>query len=416
MTSSRLALPGGLAAVLAAMVLLALLVPRGLAVFPGLAGLLLYAAWPLAGYGRRPPLWRDAFFPVMAVIALAGFSALWSASGPDALERTGKAALVLLPGAVFLSAMRHAPLRDRAWWVLPAILAAGSLLIWFENSFDYPVYRLLRGIPPEDRVRHYELNRSMVVLVMLAIPCLPLLLTRARHGLLLAAAFTGCLLAAFSVTASQSAQIALIAAILTFAAFPVRCKISWVVLIVIIIIPVLLAPWLVTALFSALPHEQIAALKAGGGPANTFLTFVHKANVLPRLEIWDSVGRHILEQPWIGSGIEATRMVPAFDSRQLYQPGTTLLHPHNGVLQIWIEFGVLGAGLAATGLALLVWRISRIEDTLARRTALSLLAALMSVGVVGYGVWQGWWLGLIVFSAGLCAYTARARVRPAAAT
>ena len=380
---------------IAAILFLSLLMPRGLAILPGLVALGLYAAWPALKFSIPRPLpGRSLWVPVILIISLAALSGFWSNDLQECLERSGKIALVLGPGILFTALLTKLDLfSGRFWWIIPVTLAAGALMIWFENSFDYPVYRLLRGIGTGERVRRYELNRAMVVLVMCAIPCLSVLLSRQRHRFIMTGGLLACILGAFMVTESQSAQIALLVGVLSYILFPVKCRISWIALGILLCVGILTAPFLSIALFSMVPHD---AVSSGG-----IWDFIKSANMLPRLEIWDFASRYILEHPWLGYGVEATRRVPAFDNQQIYQPGLTLLHPHNGVLQIWMEFGLLGALLAAAGMGLLVKRIANLKDFTSRRTALALLLAFLSVGVVGYGLWQGWWLGLMILATGL---------------
>jgi O-antigen ligase len=112
----------------------------------------------------------------------------------------------------------------------------------------------------------------------------------------------------------------------------------------------------------------------------------------PRLEIWDFISRRALQSPFIGHGTEATKSI-TFDTAQLYQPGKTILHPHNFALQLWIEFGAFGAALGAAFLGDILSRIYKFDLPL-RRFSLALLMASLSVASTGYGLWQGWWLGV----------------------
>jgi O-antigen ligase len=395
--ANRFSFPVPMLAVLAIIIFVSILMPRSLAILPGLAGLCAFAFWPLFHHGERRPLPADILMTVSAVVALAALSSLWGFDAGDVLERTGKIALVLIPGALLAGTVRSRAYGGFSglWWVLPVATIAGAVLLCIEYRFGFPVYRLLRDIPAGQHVGTYEMNRSTVALVLIAIPLIPLVYDRMKArgwpgGKAMAATLCYGLvfIPVLLSTGSQTAQIAFFAGIVTLAAFPVRRRAAWAFLAAILCVGILSAPFVSQALFAHIPQD--AAAEKG------LWRWLVQANVFPRLEIWDFVSRYALHSPWIGYGLEATRMVEDFDSKQIYQPGLTVLHPHNIVLQVWMEFGLAGALLACAGTVLLLRRIYALEDLLARRMALSVFAAVMSVGIMSYGLWQGWWLGLIM--------------------
>ena len=74
------------------------------------------------------------------------------------------------------------------------------------------------------------------------------------------------------------------------------------------------------------------------------------------------------------------------------------MHPHNFALQLWIEFGLLGASISAAWISALVYLISKQPNILARRISLATLIATLSIASMGYGIWQGWWIGLLFYA------------------
>lgn len=113
-----------------------------------------------------------------------------------------------------------------------------------------------------------------------------------------------------------------------------------------------------------------------------------------RIEIWYAVAGRIMEAPWLGHGMDAARDVADWGMAHLYYPFDKILHPHNGMLQIWYEFGMLGAVFAATAW-LAVTR--RIGDAPVREVAMSLtlLSAMVLISSISHGLWQSWWLGAV---------------------
>jgi len=66
-------------------------------------------------------------------------------------------------------------------------------------------------------------------------------------------------------------------------------------------------------------------------------------------------------------------------------------HPHNMVLQIWLEFGAIGISFAIA-LTLMFFRfLGRLNHPL-QSYALATVASFATVGFVGYGLWQSWLL------------------------
>ncbi|GAB3123379.1 O-antigen ligase family protein [Novispirillum itersonii] len=136
-------------------------------------------------------------------------------------------------------------------------------------------------------------------------------------------------------------------------------------------------------------------------------------SLMHRMQIWTFGAERVLEKPLLGWGLDADRIMPgghtpvtlaSCHTGQVWSVGESLpLHPHNGPLQIWINFGLLGAALAA---ATLGWALSSIiERTRGNRGASALLTACLIPGFVvismGYGFWQSWLLATLWLAASL---------------
>jgi len=127
-----------------------------------------------------------------------------------------------------------------------------------------------------------------------------------------------------------------------------------------------------------------------------------------RLDIWRFVAERILERPFTGWGLDASRM---------FSPDI-LLHPHNAALQLWLELGAVGAGLAALFWAWVFGRLDRAEadDRPMTAAAAATASVYLIIGALSFGIWQEWWIALGVLAAASCAmgFIARhPRPRPA---
>jgi len=115
-----------------------------------------------------------------------------------------------------------------------------------------------------------------------------------------------------------------------------------------------------------------------------------------RLEIWDHVSGLIRTHVLTGHGFDTARVLGA-DAGLAPAGGTTsFLHPHNGMLQLWLEVGLIGVGLFLATAFLGLKRMA--GHTLDRRALAALAGGVTSAAVfwsISFGVWQGWWLSAL---------------------
>ena len=87
------------------------------------------------------------------------------------------------------------------------------------------------------------------------------------------------------------------------------------------------------------------------------------------------------------------------------------MHPHNGTLQVWLELGVIGAGLLAVVIAVSLLAQCQIRDRFDAAAALGASTVVLVSANLSFGIWQTWWLCTF----GLLAALLTAAVRPDAA-
>ncbi len=369
----------------AVMPLIALVAPRFIAYWPGIVGLCALVSFPFV-FGEKPEIPKTALLWIAAILGLAALSSLWAIDGGYVLERTLKIALVLLPGAALLAAARSVPLAAVRPFLPLCIwaVAAGAVLCALEIMLDFPLQRALNGLVSIKTIAPANLNRSVVAVLCVLFTAAGMALR--LYGQRAAGLFVAAILMV-AVTQSQSAQLGFIMAMICFLAFPFSRKKAWYGLAAILAAGVLAAPFLAMWMFDsfAAAVEQMPVLGRGGAFGSE------------RLEIWDKVGRYALQRPLYGYGIEATRLITDFDTAQIYRKGVTELHPHNFAIQLWIEFGVIGALAGAAFLAHVLKVLSSANPGQAR-IALPTFMIVLSAAAFGYGLWQGWFLGLIIFT------------------
>ncbi len=212
-----------------------------------------------------------------------------------------------------------------------------------------------------------------------------------KRRLLLSGGLAALALLVLSATASQSAQLAFLLIAAVALLFPYRWPAFWYALAFVIAAAILGTPWLAEAMFAHLAPWVVAHRTQE----------ISQAYIPNRMEIWDTVSRYALQSPWHGFGIDATRAVPAFDTQQVYQNDAKLPHPHNFAVQLWMEFGVIGALYGAGLMAFMLRFLMKQPSRAAQRIALPTLVACLSASAMTFSLWQGWWLGLLFFAAAL---------------
>ncbi|MDG2242272.1 MAG: O-antigen ligase family protein [Rhodospirillaceae bacterium] len=126
-----------------------------------------------------------------------------------------------------------------------------------------------------------------------------------------------------------------------------------------------------------------------------------------RITIWSRVSEFIGQNPLIGYGFDSSRIVGG-TAGLLPDPAgrTSFLHPHNGLLQVWLELGFIGVLLF---LATAAFSLRRILESSPKPLSLAVAAGTMTasatIWLLSFGIWQGGWLavlGLTVSNVVLC--------------
>ena len=370
-------------AFLASVPVLAISVPRILAYIPALMGLAGFASYYFV-YGQKPVWSRSAFLIAGVIIALMFASTLWAIDPAQSLERAQKTSPLLFAGALLLSVALMLKVEHLKPYLrfIPFVIFLTALAICLEISLDYPLYRLIRGYEFNVFVSLAVFNRATVTIAFLLIPALAIMRQFYSAQICLIAVLLT-IIPLLMMGESQSAQLALIVAMITYYVFPYKWKYSYAAAGLAIYALMLALPFIAMWAFNyAADIETVPGLGEGGGYAGA------------RMEIWDYVSRYIMKNPLYGFGVEATKQVQNFGSGEIYQRGQTILHPHNYTLQLWMEFGLIGVTLGGALIGWLLLQIGKLPLPQAR-IALPTLFAVLLVSSTGYGMWQGWWIGLL---------------------
>jgi len=365
-------------AILAAMpTAMALANRSSLLVLCATAACALAATWSEGGLRRLgDDLRRALASPVgLAALAFVGWSAAssaWSIAPALTLRSLGE---FVLPLAAALVLALTIPARFRPWaavalgmsCVVAAAIVVGAL------TFGPGVHPdLLR------RMDGFIYNRPVLTLLVLLPPLLVALFDQRRRWL--AAAAAGAVALAIARSESGAAVLGFGVAAIVFVLARIAPRLVLWAGCAAVVVGFATAPVagdLVARLAPASLHEGMAS-----------------AHSRERTAIWRAFGQAVRARPAIGSGFGTTVRLPQSPVAAQVEPALReplgMGHPHNLALQVWTDLGAVGAAL---GLAAILLILRALAGTPPRifAPALALLAAALSISLVGHGAWQGWW-------------------------
>jgi exopolysaccharide production protein ExoQ len=174
------------------------------------------------------------------------------------------------------------------------------------------------------------------------------------------------------------------------------------------------APAYISAVLAVVVFAMPLIVKAAPDPleARSHLEFLPNSAV-HRVNIWQNTEKRIEERPLLGFGFNSSRLLygPETQRTVLFLPDTRRigarsepipLHPHNAILQIWLELGLVGAVIAAffVGFATRTM-LERLRHWPNRFFGTGLFISTMVIATVSFGAWQGWWLCTIALLAAM---------------
>ncbi len=328
---------------------------------------------------RLPPFPQRLLTGILISILLVAASGfLWSQSPEEITRRLPRLSLLFASGLLSLAAIRQVTPKIAEGTMTLTILAItlALVVIAIEINFDFIGYRTLVAIFTQN-TKPVLINANFVnqPALLTALYLWPVSLALWLKGFrILSIALIAIALIVFIPSNSQSVGIALVFGVLASlftALFPRLMKICFSLAI----IGFMVAMPLIPQFLQSFVQDYEIKLPASG---------------LYRLDIWNFVTGKILEQPYLGYGLEAARAIGA-NTGSLDHTGAPLrfLHPHNGFLQTWLELGL--AGYVILGLFCL-WIVHRISLLSGARRAFSsgLLVCGLSLFAMAYGMWQSW--------------------------
>ncbi|MDH5722289.1 MAG: O-antigen ligase family protein [Alphaproteobacteria bacterium] len=382
---------------MALMILFSLEFPRILGWFPFLIGIgtLIYCRFWIQEKLIIP---KTLGLTLLGIIILASTSLIWSEFSSELPVRILKIAGLFIGGLVLYTSLPNIKIGNHpALLLLPLAAGATMFLCSLELIFDLQLYHLSHGTTRNPNISTAVLNRGIVFQVLLFFPMLTIIKKSAleeNHKKQATVFYCALMLIMLALTQSQSAQLAFVIGTLTYFVFPYKYKPAYKITAILIAIAIVTTPFIVKLMFNAIVVDVNS------------VPWIKEGYAAERLEIWNFVTSYALKSPVFGHGILVTRFIEDFDTKQIFFKAATVLHPHNFSVQIWIEFGAIGALLASALFAFYLNTISK-EKPEDSRLTLAVFISALTVMAVGYGMWQSWWIGMLFFIASLIALIKR---------
>lgn len=331
-------------------------------------------------FDRQAALW-------LAGILLLGLcSLLWAIEPGRGAEKLVKAVFIYLSGFALYSCATQVPeeKRDALGKGAAIAFAFATFVCAAELFLKYPLYRIIKHKPPDMLLPKSIFNQTTVVLALMIWGLVPWLWRNGlKYAFPAAWAFLLWLIVFHGESQTASAALFIGGGVFFIAHFAPRS--CFYLLAFLVPAGIMLSPWLTQIVFDAFNAAE--SDKAW--------------NVLgKRLDIWDAVARRALESPFYGHGIEAAKHITDFDFSGRHYDKHEILHPHNNVLQFWLEFGVIGAMALSAFLVFVLQRLRRLQG-IGYASSMGLFAACLTVSAVGHGFWQTWWPGLLFVMAAM---------------
>jgi len=329
-------------------------------------GLLLFAlTWGIDG--RRPQIDGTLFrlgLVFLATIALLNLHAEYPALSWIIFSRE---VTIVVPLCLLFSPAVQARLRHpRLFPVVIFAAVISAFALGLEFLFDAPLLHIVKGL----NAAATEYNRGISYLVIFAFPLLAYLW---RAGKRWEAAFvTLLILFPASLTESRTTKLAFLLGLATAVAAMVLPRVTKHGLTA-ILFALITFPFAVMAMFLRYPNWY----------AHLPQSWQH------RVEIWDYMSYRIIDRPFLGWGFGSSKMMtyqqPHGDMYQWVKASAG--HPHNAVLQMWVELGVAGLALGLCFAFLMLRRAALLPRDIAPFAYGAWVAALCT-SLVAYSFWD----------------------------
>ena len=360
--------------------------------------ILALAAWPGSSVLRlslRNLFTHSLGLGLLGFILWSLLACLWSVSLWSSLLEVFKVALVTGFGLILVLGL-HKQCEDEKvrHWIQAGVVigTSGIALIFLFKVISITAGESWRELLNEDFINHrlHRFNHASVIFVLFMAPATAMVLRYLKVRWYYVLPILGGALILVKLMPMDAVGLALVAGLATALGTVFLPRVLPRLLVGGFMLTILVLPWVVTEVVTP---SQIAA-------QDIRLEDSH----MHRLLIWQFTAKRALRQPFLGHGFDSAEqlghhpdLVSSYKAHAMDEGFSHLSapphHPHNAAIQIWYELGVIGIGalfILAIGAVRMVLRYP--QERLLVVSTMGLMAVGFVIGMVGFGVWQKWWL------------------------
>lgn len=159
----------------------------------------------------------------------------------------------------------------------------------------------------------------------------------------------------------------------------------------------------IPVLIASFPFISLFAFKPEHIP--TYNIYLQSTSYIDRLYLWNDVATTILDHPWGGLGMDGTRyhektkntrdwsFIDQTGNQHKVQTQCFPIHPHNAILQLWLELGLLGFILGILLAYQVLQQVYRSSlPPIEKAVSAGLFTGTFLIMWVSLGFWQNWWI------------------------
>jgi O-antigen ligase len=266
------------------------------------------------------------------------------------------------------------------------LCALSAILIIIQYNTQMFYYAWIHNIENPSKIPQAEYNSSSVLIIMMGY--ISFLLQPKKHIYHFATPIVLTVLA-FIGSESQTAQMLAVLIPLTYLFINFAHNRQWIYLAIpsVLLFLMLAKPFLIIWLYESGSFQDLLL-------SNNFLK---SGYAIYRFDIWYLISQKIIEAPFWGYGLNGTETFNNLAEGSPYNDGKTISHPHDYILQTWLDLGLIGILFLILIKVFLFQLISKLGKS-HRQCAISsavLFIAVVFVSSVSYDMWQGFWLSFI---------------------
>jgi O-antigen ligase len=314
-----------------------------------------------------------AFFAL--TIILTGLSTTWSITPDESHERWIKTSLLLFGLFLFITITKDIPApiiqRYKYYLIAPLIITGTILALQFLFNIGFYLAPYFNIDPSTIQAHLFNKN---VALLIICLPSIVYILLKSKQTLALTAISIMTIFILWKTDSAASQLAFVIMIFLAFGLFKFWEQATRFLMFSSLIILALLMPFIASILFDL---SETLDLQQSLIPATGLMRF----------ENWDFISREVLKLPLLGHGMDTARAM-TFTTDQIFYPGNKIMHPHNIFLQIWLEYGALGAGLMAICLGVYAHHI---KD----RLHIVVFGGAVAILLLSWSIWSAWFIAAL---------------------